>query len=617
MPPHPIQATQGMNSGLLWAALLHGAWLGLAAAGLVALLFQTRRRLSHRARHTILLGAIGLVAVGSPALAVIQSRVAWHAVRSSPISVADSAAVSPELAGAHAPAATSAPATPSPEESSPLAPLGRFLSLALDRTCEVMLAARSAALAVWSLTVLSMAAVLALGAKGLNRIRREAYPAPSSVRKRAERLGRLTRLRTLPAIRVHETLDEPCLCGVFRPVVLLPARWLATARPEAIDAVLAHELAHAKRFDHLVNLAQRLLEVLLFFHPGVHWLSRSLRRQCEHCADALAVRLTGDPLALARALESVARFRANPSIPRPLGAAFGGESTSLLPRIQELIGMTPIRPRAQVWPFAALPSAAAVALVAASIGFADDRPTPSSSKIVTAVPPTSPPATTPTEDVPEITYEVRFLDFAPQPWLGRFEDRLKPCGPNTESREWIIDDKTLADLVKHLAGDTSSNLLQFPKVTAFENAGAIFLFGPDTSRAPNPVEAERESSEKFKLGTLSIGQSRLQVKGSFSPGGTRLSIDLLAPTPVAKRIDRVGGEKAETARNQPAPGAFHYEGSCEVPTGSNLLINMGRHERQVGSKTLTSERIVLITPRRASLELKPHTEAKTALPTPR
>jgi hypothetical protein len=112
-----------------------------------------------------------------------------------------------------------------------------------------------------------------------------------------------------------------------------------------------------------VNLAQRLVEVGMFFHPAVHWLSRSLRRERELCADALAVRLTGDPLALAEALQSVARLRLTSPKVAAVGASLGGPSVSLLPRIQELIGMTPLRPRFPVWPFAALPAAGFLALL--------------------------------------------------------------------------------------------------------------------------------------------------------------------------------------------------------------------------------------------------------------
>ena len=131
---------------------------------------------------------------------------------------------------------------------------------------------------------------------------------------------------------VHPLLNEPCLCGLLRAAILLPEQWLSCGDGRLVEAILAHELAHARRHDHLVNLAQRLVEVVLFFSPAVHWLSQSLRRQREYCADALAVRMTRDPLALAGALEWVARLRllsqARPALTRVAGRSVRFASSS-------------------------------------------------------------------------------------------------------------------------------------------------------------------------------------------------------------------------------------------------------------------------------------------------
>jgi protein involved in polysaccharide export with SLBB domain len=70
--------------------------------------------------------------------------------------------------------------------------------------------------------------------------------------------------------------------------------------------VLAHELAHVRRWDNLVNLAQRLVESLLFFHPCVWLASRQVRRDREECCDALVVRHTARPEAYATLLVSIA-----------------------------------------------------------------------------------------------------------------------------------------------------------------------------------------------------------------------------------------------------------------------------------------------------------------------
>ena len=161
----------------------------------------------------------------------------------------------------------------------------------------------------WLLGVAVGGVILAAGGKALRRLLREAVPASERVQMRVHALALRLQMKSVPAVFIHRSIHDPCLFGVFRPTILLPACWLDACRADLLDSILAHELAHARRLDHVVNFVRRLVEMLLFFHPGVHWLSRSLRRHREFCADSLAVGLTGDPLALAGALESAALLR--------------------------------------------------------------------------------------------------------------------------------------------------------------------------------------------------------------------------------------------------------------------------------------------------------------------
>jgi len=607
-----IEAIPGLIGGLLWLVLLHGLWLGLATAGVVALVFQFRWRLSHRGRRAILLAALGLVAIGPPVLAAAQGLIDWRRPAVDPasdaalvvvVSSARSAGLAPGLVAATA-ERREVPHRPSI--------FRRSLGVALDRMIRIVEAARPSALGTWSLIVLGLSAVLALGAGRVGRLCHEAFPAPATVRKKAQRLGRLARLRTVPEVRVHATIGEPCLCGVFRPVVLLPARWLATARPESVDAVLAHELAHARRLDHLLNLAQRVLEVILFFHPGVHWLSRSLRRHSEHCADALAARLTGDPLALARALESMARFRAGPLAPRQLGARFRGEGTSLLPRIQELIGMTPTRPRISAWPFLALPSAAAVALVAASIGFArDEKPRTeapeAASKTVSDAKPTTPAArlVAAPENDRQISYSVRVIDAAKSNWMEKFKDRLIRYETSHGEMGWLIDQETQTELLKHFMADSRTAACLSPKVTTFENARAMIILGlgsdgesvgsMEGSLSPDPT-----TEELLNAG----GGLRFDLTGSLSSRGTRNTVKVVEtaysdPSDVKKAAGRDGGK---------IHGDYHryfYSTSCEIPTDKSLLIFTRGGRRKVGKQSVDFDRVALIKPFRIEPKANP------------
>jgi beta-lactamase regulating signal transducer with metallopeptidase domain len=104
-------------------------------------------------------------------------------------------------------------------------------------------------------------------------------------------------------------IATPLVVGWIRPMVLLPVRALTGLDEDQLRAVLAHELAHIRRHDFLVNVLQRCVESFLFYHPGVWWLSARIRAEREHCCDDLAVRVCGDPLVYAQALVQMEQAR--------------------------------------------------------------------------------------------------------------------------------------------------------------------------------------------------------------------------------------------------------------------------------------------------------------------
>ena len=75
-------------------------------------------------------------------------------------------------------------------------------------------------------------------------------------------------------------------------------RALTGLTPEQLDAVIAHELGHIKRFDVAVNFLQVIAETLFFFHPAVWWLNRRIRADREDCCDDVAVAACGGPSAM-------------------------------------------------------------------------------------------------------------------------------------------------------------------------------------------------------------------------------------------------------------------------------------------------------------------------------
>jgi beta-lactamase regulating signal transducer with metallopeptidase domain/peptidoglycan/xylan/chitin deacetylase (PgdA/CDA1 family) len=144
------------------------------------------------------------------------------------------------------------------------------------------------------------------------------------------------RLRVSGAVRLCESalVEVPTVIGWLRPVILVPVSIWAGLSVEQVEALLAHELAHIRRHDYLVNLLQTAIETLLFYHPAVWWISRQVRTEREHCCDDLAVKTCGDVLVYARALTTLEQLRRCKDTEQLALAASGG---SLLQRIRRLI----------------------------------------------------------------------------------------------------------------------------------------------------------------------------------------------------------------------------------------------------------------------------------------
>jgi uncharacterized protein (TIGR03435 family) len=139
---------------------------------------------------------------------------------------------------------------------------------------------------------------------------------------------------------VSGLLDAPATIGWLRPVVLVPAGALAGMPPAQMEALLLHELAHIRRYDYLVHLLQSVVEAVLFYHPGVWWISCHMRTERELCCDDTAVAIGGDAVAYARAL---AEFDSARFLQPAVVAANGG---SVAGRIARLLGQSSTSSRA-------------------------------------------------------------------------------------------------------------------------------------------------------------------------------------------------------------------------------------------------------------------------------
>jgi beta-lactamase regulating signal transducer with metallopeptidase domain len=214
--------------------------------------------------------------------------------------------------------------------------------------------------------------------KGAGRLRRgcrlitdERLAAPVDQLRRALGITRPVRVAAGDGVRV------PAVLGVVWPVILLPAA-IANGMPvEQLRMILAHELAHVRRHDYLVNLLQLLVEAALFFNPAAWWLSRQVRVEREACCDALAVRATGGETAryvrtladaMAAMLRPTVRHALQPGLGLTPAMAGDGEGGSMLDRARRVL-VPAYRPQVRLsWPALLVTALAAAVLLAGAWG---------------------------------------------------------------------------------------------------------------------------------------------------------------------------------------------------------------------------------------------------------
>jgi beta-lactamase regulating signal transducer with metallopeptidase domain len=300
-------------------SLIHLLWQGVVIAGVVAVALRLTQRRSAAVRYAIAVTGLLLMVVTAVATGSYLYR---HG------SPADAASSGWQASGEFeiaVPLPTSEGSVAIVFRGSPLEPL-----LASARTAGEL--ALPWTVIFWLAGVFALSARLAAGVAGTRRLRHESLPATADWMERLASLQERMRLSRPVRLMRSAAIEVPMVIGWFRPVVLVPMTAITGLSAQQLESILAHELAHIRRHDYLVNLLQTLAEIVFFYHPAVWWLSERVRIERENSCDDLAVSLCGNPLLYARALTELEALR--PAVPQVVLAASGG---SLRDRVLRLL----------------------------------------------------------------------------------------------------------------------------------------------------------------------------------------------------------------------------------------------------------------------------------------
>ena len=202
------------------------------------------------------------------------------------------------------------------------------------------------ATAIYAMGVIVMLLRLLMAVWGGQRLRRAAQAVDdpvllASIQRLARRLG----LKVAPLVATCSRVGVSVVVGIVKPMILLPPALVTGMSPDQLEAVLSHELAHLRRFDLLVNLLQRLIEAILFFHPAVWYVSRCVSHERENRCDDLVMENGCDRLTYADALLRMAEICTGSSKQPSLESAAALAATGTNPsefkrRVLRVVGET-------------------------------------------------------------------------------------------------------------------------------------------------------------------------------------------------------------------------------------------------------------------------------------
>lgn len=142
-------------------------------------------------------------------------------------------------------------------------------------------------------------------------------------------------VRRVPKVRISDESPAPFIMGVLHPVLVLSHRQLV--RPDELETVVVHEVAHLRRGDMLLRHLQWIAGVLLFFWPIVAWVNRRIDLARECACDEWALchgHLTAGEYARC-VLRAVQRVPYNPLVYHPCSMA--ARHTTIERRIEMIL----------------------------------------------------------------------------------------------------------------------------------------------------------------------------------------------------------------------------------------------------------------------------------------
>ena len=227
-------------------------------------------------------------------------------------------------------------------------------------------ASPSAAAGLWIVWSCIQAARLGASALGVRNVRRRGRGCPASVLARLPHWSRVGATGRRTRVLLSSEVRAAAVLGGGTPTIAVAPTLIGRLSVADLDRVLIHEWAHVQRHDDLAQLVQRIVRIVVGWHPAAWWLERQLEFEREAACDEIAVLVTGSAKAYATCLTTLAALPA--SRLRPVAALAVASPRRLRARIVRIL-TTPYVAAARPWRVIAI--GGGVALLACTVVVAD------------------------------------------------------------------------------------------------------------------------------------------------------------------------------------------------------------------------------------------------------
>lgn len=130
-------------------------------------------------------------------------------------------------------------------------------------------------------------------------------PAGSEEKEALERARQTFGFTAGIEIGLSRSSNEPSLVGLFRPAITIPQGLRERLSSMEYNAVLLHELAHARRRDNLSSAFVHAVACIFWFHPLLWFAEKRLISERERACDEAVIRCGITPRTYIAALVKV------------------------------------------------------------------------------------------------------------------------------------------------------------------------------------------------------------------------------------------------------------------------------------------------------------------------